>query len=1424
MNDQPTTKSTRLRDASSKLRGGLSLALGCAVKSVSTLLSIFRSDLQSVWLRVKTTGGRLRASGVCRQQINDACERAAQLRSRGYMRVLKEQALLACQLIASDYAQIKLRIREVLTITPQRQSVRELSPFADYSRSIIWASVIINLLALAFPLLMLQLYDRILPRQSLDTLLIFTISVGVALLLETITRIARSYLTAWVSARFEHAAMMSLASKNLASSLHTFERNGTGQILGDFRAVSTLKGNYAGQTFQQLIDLPFTLFYVLIVMVISPVIGLMLVFGYAVFVIVSWKLGQGCRNTVIAQSESDVRRGNFINELFTNIHTVKALTLESQMMRRYERLQERSAGIIREASYNMDISVGMGAVFSPLMNVLVVALGAWLVINHDLTNGELAACVLLGLRALAPLQKIGAIWNKYQQDEVLRDRLGNLLEAPGLPVDTPVDAARKLDFIPCAVSLKNITYSFPSTHRQIFDGLNLSIAPGECVVIEGKPGSGRSTLMQVIAGMVTPDSGEVLINNIPIAQLDQRLLREHLAYLPQQPMMFDGTLLDNITLFTPENIAQAMKAADSLGLESLISRMPRGWDSPVGDQAADSLPPGYRQRIAIARALSNYPGIILYDEASSWLDAEGDLGLLRFLQSIRGKVTIVMATERPSYRKIADRVLYLEDGKIVSQVASVNQSGHEDDVERCSISALTSQKFVKHHDAYGHDSLHYDDVESMARMGQAISNSFKQSTDFADCLPLLLRLMNVKQTAREVVESLPYYSDTLDLPGFQNTMSQLGFSVRSVACRLRDIDRRSLPCLFVPDGQPAMVLMSRAGDQMRVGYAVDNDPVLESNLDLAGRAYFYEAVAAQPRDNTSWVRNIVDRFVPLLTQAIISSFVSGLVMLAAPIFLMVVYSTVIPTGSLSTLFDLSVGAVIAVVSSYYFVRHRAMILAYVGSRMEFLFGTSVLKQILRMQPSLTERSSVGAQTARMHSFDSLRDIFTGTLANSVLDIPATIILLIGLSLINPVALIVFVVMVVVYGALFWMFDRRTQIAMASVGQATTRRTEFLTEMVSKMRAIRECGAQHIWLNRFREISADASMAAYNAEKLSSLLAGVSYMVMMCSGLLIASVTAPYIMDATLGSGVLIASMLLMWRVLTPMQSLFINLPRVNRVRSTARQIDALMRIQGERPDNAFARSGRVERGLIEFQRVSFRYNTYCDPALVGVDFRINPGEVVAISGANGSGKSTLMKLILGMYQPQAGSILIDSVDIRQIDPLELRRMVAYAPQESQFFRATIAQNLRFAQPDATDDELVGALEMAGALGQIQALPGGLEFRIGDNTHEISGSLKQKLMLARIYLTRASIILFDEPGSGLDEAGDACFMEVIQALKGHATVLFSSHRPSHIRLADTLMVFDKGYLRAAGPPETLLRPASEVKRTQSVQTPLPPVAR
>ena len=1321
------------------------------------------------------------------------------------------------QAFRADIDKLRERIRQFRYPTNEQRAVGDLSPLAGEKATIIASSIVINLLALAFPLLMLQLYDRILPHQSLETLALIAVAVGIAVAVESVMRVVRSYATAWISARFEHKAMLAVTERALAEPLHDFERKGTGTVMDDYKSVSSLKYHYSGQTFQQLMDLPFTLLYVLIVFILSPWVGLLLTAGYAVFIFITWKNGRDDPILIKDQKQGDLRRANFLNETLSNVHTLKSMTMESLMLRRYERLQESCARLMSRVTYALDMSAGIGNIFSPMMNMLIVALGAWLVIGHHLTNGELAACILLGMRALAPLQRLGGMWAKYQQDEILRDNLALTLLQDGLPAKPEIDEGSVLlaerPLRSAKLQLENVDYQFPGSKTKLFTGLSLTVEPGEFLAIKGDSGSGRSTLLQLMAGVLHPSAGEVRIDDEDLRNIPLEQLSEHVAYLPQKALMFEGSLLDNVSVFEPSRVDRALQTAKMLGLGDFVAKMPRGWDSPVGDTAADAMPPGYRQRIAIVRALSNQPNIILFDDATSVMDSDGDATFLKFMEAVRGKVTVVLVSQRPSFLRLANRTLFLQDGHLhevepnkVSLIREASSTeGMPSKAEGMVGSAAANYRAIPSQEYF--DSPFKGGVVDSNRWQhthETVANNFKVQTDLSGCLSLLLKLMNARGTAREVAESLPYYTDSLDLTSFHNAMSQMGYKTNEVICTLGMLEPRSLPCLFVPESGPAFIAMGRLGKQMRIGDSATGEARMEPNLNIAGRAYFYEIAEINLNDTRSWVGRVLLRFSPLIGQATLSALVSGLVMMSGPLFLSIVYSTVIPSGATDTLFYLTIGATIGLGAGYYFMRHRARILAYISGRIEYLFGATILQQVLKMSPVYTERASVGSQTSRLQSFEAIRDLFTGPLASTILESPATLVFLVALSIMNPVSLVIFAIMVVVYALLYWIFSGVTHDRVAAVSRAVTKRNEFIVEMVGKMRIIRECGAQQLWLERFREISANATMASYKAEQVSSLLVSISYFVMMLSALMIVSATVPAVIMQTVSAGALIASMLLMWRVLSPIQTIFTNMTRIERVRSATRQIDSLMKIQGERQETATSLVSRGLEGAIEFARVSFRYSMNVDPALIGVEFKVNPGEMIAISGPNGGGKSTLLKLILGMYQPQAGSILIDNVDLRQLDPMELRRSIGYAPQDTQLFRATIAQNLRLARPDASDDEVYQALDMAGALEQIMALPKGIEYRVGDNTNELPSSLKQKLSLARAYLTRAPIMLFDEPGAGLDDYGDQKFMETLRALKGKATVLFISHRPSHIRLADTLLVMDKGYLRAAGPPDVLLK--------------------
>ena len=263
-------------------------------------------------------------------------------------------------------------------------------------------------------------------------------------------------------------------------------------------------------------------------------------------------------------------------------------------------------------------------------------------------------------------------------------------------------------------------------------------------------------------------------------------------------------------------------------------------------------------------------------------------------------------------------------------------------------------------------------------------------------------------------------------------------------------------------------------------------------------------------------------------------------------------------------------------------------------------------------------------------------------------------------------------------------------------------------------------------------------------------------------------------------------------MLGPIQMAFTILSRWEQVRTSIRQTEQMMALAPERDAKAPVRPVGELRGEIAISRLSLRYLPQAEPALLGVSAEICTREVVALVGPSGSGKTSLLLAVLGLYRPSAGSVRIDGLDIRRFDAVELRRAIAYAPATPQLLYGTVTQNLLFAAPDATPDEIRDAAAATGLDRLVASLPDGFDTRLGDNSDSVvAASLVTRISLTRLLLRRSRIVLMDAPANGLDDDGSAAVARVIGALRGSSTILVVTHRPSHIALADRVFRFADG---------------------------------
>lgn len=689
---------------------------------------------------------------------------------------------------------------------------------------------------------------------------------------------------------------------------------------------------------------------------------------------------------------------------------------------------------------------------------------------------------------------------------------------------------------------------------------------------------------------------------------------------------------------------------------------------------------------------------------------------------------------------------------------------------------------------------------------QGRMGDFQAVSPFAACLMPMLTALGWQGDPRHIVEALPHFAADLDLDGFRNVLIELSYTTKPEEQRIGQIDPRLLPCLHVDDRGVPRVVIEQTGAGLRVFDGAQKTERYLAGQGPSGMAYLIEMVESAPDEaapRETFLGMLVRRFNGIALQLGLITLFTNVLALSFPLYALMIYDSVIGSESRHLLWNLVAGVALAFVFDFILRLLRSRLLAYMGARVERLVAITVLKHILRLPVGFTESAPIGAQLARLREFESVREFFSGPLAAIALDLPFLVLFLVAIAWLGGPLVLVSLglgLALALLGSAAYAAQRNA-VRQASVSQAS--RYGLAVEIVSRLRAIKQSGSADIWLERYRAASAAAAVDGRRVQTVIGHMNTLSQTLIMLTGAIVLAWGAFRIIDGAMTVGALVATMALSWRVLAPLQLGLVALSRLEQIRLGLQQIDKLLQIRPELTDRAApAVVQRVFRGALNLNRVSLRYRPDAEPALLGIDLAVKPGEMVGITGSSGSGKSTILKVMAGLYQPQAGAVLLDGLDIRQMTPYELRSAVTYSPQNRHLFHGSIAQNLRLAAPTASDDDLMSALAETDALDEVMALPDGIHTGLGDHSHAhlLTVGLLQRIALARVYLRPSAALLLDEPGQWLDETGDAALIETLRRRKGAQTIVLVTHRPSHLMICDRVVLIDGGRIVEVRTPQ------------------------
>jgi len=527
-------------------------------------------------------------------------------------------------------------------------------------REVLAMSFFVNILALAVPVFTKQVYDRVVFHAGISTLEGLVLGMFVVLVFDYILRQSRSRIMQRVALRVDVIVGRQLFEKFVALPLKTLESKPGAHWQSLFRDVDVVRNTLSGASAVLMADLPFAILFFGLMFVLAPAIAWVLLILLPIFLFVAWRSGAVMASANRDERESSQSRDNLIAEMIAGRTTIKALALERAMRPLWEERHARNIERAITRGGKTDTYTNLGTTLTMLTTICLTAVGAIAIIDQRLSIGGLIATNMLSGRLIGPLNQLVNQWRTYSSFKQAVERLGQVFEEPSERTESEV----KLDKPRGAISVENVTFAYAENAAPVVDSVSVKIEQGGVNALVGRNGSGKTTLLKILQGLYTPTSGRVLLDNADISQFSRAELATWIGYVPQENVLFAGTVRDNIAhripTATDDEIVHASKAA---GVHQFIIDMPDGYATEIGE-AGQRLSGGQRQRISIARALVGEPPVLLLDEPSSSLDRQAEHELRKTLEQIGHTCTVVIVTHSPILLAACRDLVALDRGKI----------------------------------------------------------------------------------------------------------------------------------------------------------------------------------------------------------------------------------------------------------------------------------------------------------------------------------------------------------------------------------------------------------------------------------------------------------------------------------------------------------------------------------------------------------------------------------------------------------------------------------------------------------------------------------------------------------------------------------------------------------------------------------------
>lgn len=685
------------------------------------------------------------------------------------------------------------------------------------------------------------------------------------------------------------------------------------------------------------------------------------------------------------------------------------------------------------------------------------------------------------------------------------------------------------------------------------------------------------------------------------------------------------------------------------------------------------------------------------------------------------------------------------------------------------------------------------------------------------CLQIIAKAHGDSVSRDALMSGLPVEEGRLIPSMFHRAAKRAHLNSHVVKLPLEKLNSALFPVvLLLNDDRACVLLRVDAGSaSAQVVYPELTDAPVSVPLEELEDQYIGSAIYARPIQrydartptvrlgrHEHWFWSVITESVPLYRDVLLAAFLANLFALGMPIFTMNIYNRVVPNQAFDTLWVLSIGLVLMLVSDLILRTMRGRFVDIASCRADIKLSAYIMERVLgtRMEQRPV---SAGSFASNLRAFESVRDFIGSATVVAFIDLPFGLIFLAAITWISTV-----MVIPVLVGSVFLiLYTLALQGRMHELAETTfkagAQRNATLIEGLVGFETIKALGAESRIQSKWENGAAQLAGLGAQLRLLSVQAISTSTFVLQLINLTIIVVGVYQIAANELTMGALIACTMLSSRAMGPVGLVAGLMVQYHTASTALASLNEMMERQVERPlESNFISRGKF-KGSIEFRDVSFSYPNQSTPSLRNLNFTIKAGEKVAILGRIGSGKTTLQKLVLGLYRPTEGAVLVDGIDLRQLDPAELRHQVGYVQQDVMLFYGSLRENITLGAPLAQDAEVVRAAEIGGILNLVNNHPQGFDMVVGERGESLSGGQRQGVAIARAVINNPSIMLMDEPTSSMDYSSEDEIKKRLGEFSKEKTVILISHRTSLLDMVDRLIVMDGGRIVADGPKEQVM---------------------